>query len=129
MNPRICFSIQKAKLFLVLSGLPFSYDLKSRRFFHTKKEAAQYVSYLHTVYKGRIITHPAPLAWGLLAWSSATPSLSQARPKWLLGSVIPESSSASVGSLVSTKAFFLPQYSAWGIPYLFIHYSRQMKRR
>jgi hypothetical protein len=50
---------QKAKAFLVLSGLPFGHGLKYSRFFHTKKEAVQYVSYLHAVYKGRIIPNPA----------------------------------------------------------------------
>jgi hypothetical protein len=52
---------QKAKAFLVLSGLPFGHGLKYRRFFRTKKEAARYVSYLHTVYKNRIIPNPAQL--------------------------------------------------------------------
>jgi hypothetical protein len=56
---------QKAKPFLVLSGLPFGSGLKYRRFFHTKKEAARYVSYLHAVYKGRIIPNP-PLPGGQL---------------------------------------------------------------
>jgi hypothetical protein len=56
---------QKAKSFLVLSGLPFGSGLKYRRFFKTKKEAARYVSYLHTVYKGRIIPNP-PLPGGQL---------------------------------------------------------------
>jgi hypothetical protein len=46
---------QNAKPFLVLSGVPFGSGLKYRRFFHTKKEAAQYVAYLHAVYKDRII--------------------------------------------------------------------------
>jgi hypothetical protein len=50
---------QKAKAFLVRSRLPFGHGLKYRRFFHTKKEAVQYVSYLHTVYKDRIIPDPA----------------------------------------------------------------------
>jgi hypothetical protein len=50
---------QKAKAFLVLSGLPFGHGLKYSRFFHTKKEAAQYVAYLHKVYEGRIIPNPA----------------------------------------------------------------------
>jgi hypothetical protein len=50
---------QKAKSFLVKSGLPFGHGLKYRRFFRTKKEAAHYISYLHTVYKGRIIPNPA----------------------------------------------------------------------
>jgi hypothetical protein len=50
---------QKAKAFLVLSGLPFGHGLKYRRFFHTKKEATRYVSYLHAVYKGRIIPNLA----------------------------------------------------------------------
>jgi hypothetical protein len=50
---------QKAKAFLVLSGLPFGSGLKVHRFFKTKKEATRYVSYLHAVYKGRIIQNPA----------------------------------------------------------------------
>jgi hypothetical protein len=50
---------QKAKAFLVLSGLPFGSGLKYRRFFHTKKEAVMYVSYLHAVYKDRIVPFPA----------------------------------------------------------------------
>jgi hypothetical protein len=49
---------QKVKAFLVLSGLPFGSVLKHRRFFQTEKEAAQYVSHLHAVYKGRIIPNP-----------------------------------------------------------------------
>jgi hypothetical protein len=56
---------QKAQAFLVLSGLPFGHGLKHRRFFRTKKEAVQYVSYLHTVYKGRIIPN-LPLPGGQL---------------------------------------------------------------
>jgi hypothetical protein len=56
---------QKAKPFLVLSGLPFGSGLKYRRFFRTKKEAARYVAYLHAVYKGRIIPNP-PLSGGQL---------------------------------------------------------------
>ena len=56
---------QNAKAFLVRSGLPFGSGLKYRRFFKTKKEAAQYVSYLHAVYKGRIIPNP-PLPGGQL---------------------------------------------------------------
>jgi hypothetical protein len=54
---------QKAKAFLVLSGLPFGHGLKYRRFFRTKKEAEQYVSHLHAAYKGRIIPNP-PLPGG-----------------------------------------------------------------
>jgi hypothetical protein len=54
---------QNAKAFLVMSGLPFGSGLKYRRFFHTKKEAAPYVSYLHAAYKGRIIPKP-PLPGG-----------------------------------------------------------------
>jgi hypothetical protein len=50
---------QNAKSFLVMSGLPFGSVLKQRRFFHTPKEAAQYVSHLHAVYKGRIIPNHA----------------------------------------------------------------------
>jgi hypothetical protein len=50
---------QNARAFLVLSGLPFGSVLKHRRFFQTKKEAAQYVSHLLSVYKGRIIPNPA----------------------------------------------------------------------
>jgi hypothetical protein len=56
---------QNAKAFLVLSGLPFGSGLKYRRFFHTKKEAAQYVFHLHSVYKGRIVPNP-PLSGGQL---------------------------------------------------------------
>jgi hypothetical protein len=54
---------QSAKPFLVLSDLPFGSVLKQRRFFKTKKEATRYVSYLHAVYKGRIIPNP-PLPGG-----------------------------------------------------------------
>jgi hypothetical protein len=50
---------QNAKSFLVLSGLPFGSRLKVRRFFKTKQEAVQYVSYLHAVYKGRSIPNPS----------------------------------------------------------------------
>jgi hypothetical protein len=50
---------QHARPFLVKSGLPFGHGLKHCRFFHTKKEAARYVSHLHAVYKGRIIPNPA----------------------------------------------------------------------
>jgi hypothetical protein len=59
---------QNAKPFLVLSGLPFGSGLKYSRFFKTEKEAAQYVSYLHTVYKGRIIPNP-PLPGGQLTFN------------------------------------------------------------
>jgi hypothetical protein len=54
---------QNAKAFLVLSGLPFGSVLKQRRFFRTEQEAAQFVSHLHTVYKGCIIPNP-PLPGG-----------------------------------------------------------------
>jgi hypothetical protein len=50
---------QNAKAFLVRSGLPFGSGLKYRRFFSSEQEAARYVSYLHAVYKGRIIPNPA----------------------------------------------------------------------
>jgi hypothetical protein len=50
---------QNAKAFLVRSRLPFGHGLKYSRFFHTEEEAARYVSYLHAVYKGRIIPNPA----------------------------------------------------------------------
>jgi hypothetical protein len=50
---------QKAKAFLVSSGLPFGSGLKYRRFFHTKQEAARYVAYLRRVYKNRIFPFPA----------------------------------------------------------------------
>jgi hypothetical protein len=56
---------QKAKAFLFHSGLPFGSVHKQRRFYKTKKEAARYVSYLHAVYKGRIIPNP-PLPGGQL---------------------------------------------------------------
>jgi hypothetical protein len=52
---------QNTKAFPVKSGLPFGHGLKYRRFFPAKKEAAQYVSYLHALYKGRIIPNlPLP---------------------------------------------------------------------
>jgi hypothetical protein len=54
---------QNAKAFLVFSGLPFGSGLKYRRFFHTRQEAARYISYLHAVYTGRIIPNP-PLPGG-----------------------------------------------------------------
>jgi hypothetical protein len=41
-----------------MSGLPFGSSLKYHRFFRTKKEAAQYVSYLHAIYKNRIVPNP-----------------------------------------------------------------------
>jgi hypothetical protein len=47
-----------APAFLVRSGLPFGRGLKHRRFFRTEQEAAIYVSYIHTVYKGRIVPMP-----------------------------------------------------------------------
>jgi hypothetical protein len=50
---------QTAKAFLVRSRLLFGHGLKYRRFFKTKKEAVRYVSYLHTVYKNRIVPFPA----------------------------------------------------------------------
>jgi hypothetical protein len=46
---------QNAPASLVLSGLPYGYGLKHRRFFKTEKEAARYVSYLHTVYANRTV--------------------------------------------------------------------------
>jgi hypothetical protein len=58
---------QNARPFLLWSGLPFGSVLKQRRFFHTKKEAARYVAYLHAVYKGRIIPNP-PLPGGQLVF-------------------------------------------------------------
>jgi hypothetical protein len=57
---------QKAKSILVKSGLPFGSGLAYRRFFRTKKEAAQYAAYLHAVYKNRIVPNP-PLPGGQLA--------------------------------------------------------------
>jgi hypothetical protein len=59
---------QNAMPFLVISGLPFGHGLKYRRFFHTQKEAAQYVSYLHAVYKGHMIPNP-PLLGGQLVFN------------------------------------------------------------
>jgi hypothetical protein len=56
---------QTARPFLVRSGLPFGSGLKTSRFFHTKNEAARYVSYLRAVYKNRIIPNP-PLPGGQL---------------------------------------------------------------
>ena len=54
---------QNARVFLVRSGLPFGSGLKYRRFFKTEQEAARYVSHLHAVYKGRIVSNP-PLPGG-----------------------------------------------------------------
>jgi hypothetical protein len=59
---------QNAKPFLVLSGLLFGSGLKYRCFFKTEKAAAQYVSYLHAVYKGHIIANP-PLSGGQLVFN------------------------------------------------------------
>jgi hypothetical protein len=59
---------QNARPFLVRSRLPFGSGLKYRRFFKTEKEAAQYVLYLHTVYKGRIVPNP-PLRGGQLVFN------------------------------------------------------------
>ena len=56
---------QNARAFLVRSGLPFGSTLKQRRFFKTEQEAARYVSYLHAVYKDRIVPNP-PLPGGQL---------------------------------------------------------------
>jgi hypothetical protein len=44
----------KAKASLVFFALPVGHGLKVRRFFHTEQEAAQYVSYLHKLYKNRM---------------------------------------------------------------------------
>jgi hypothetical protein len=59
---------QNAKVVLVRSGLPFGSGPKYRRFFHSKKEATRYVSYLHAVYKGRIIPN-SPLPGGQLVFN------------------------------------------------------------
>jgi hypothetical protein len=59
---------QHARPFLVWSGLPFGHGLKYRHFFKTEREAAQYVSYLHAVYKGRVIPNP-PLPGGQLSFN------------------------------------------------------------
>jgi hypothetical protein len=56
---------QKVKPYLVFTGIPFGSRLRYSRFFKSKKEAARYVSYLHAVYKGRIISKP-PLPGGQL---------------------------------------------------------------
>jgi hypothetical protein len=56
---------QNAKSFLVKSGLPFGSGLKHRRFFRTKKVAAQYAAHLRAAYKNRIVPHP-PLPGGQL---------------------------------------------------------------
>jgi hypothetical protein len=49
---------QKARAFLVNSGLPFGHGLKYRRFFRTKQEAAGYVAYLRRVYQHRTVPNP-----------------------------------------------------------------------
>jgi hypothetical protein len=56
---------QKAKAFLVKSGLPFGSRLKVRHFFRTKQEAARFVSHLRGVYKNRTNPNP-PLPGGQL---------------------------------------------------------------
>jgi hypothetical protein len=43
------------RLILCYPDLPFGHSLKCRRFFRTEKEAARYVSYLHTIYAGRTV--------------------------------------------------------------------------
>jgi hypothetical protein len=50
---------QKAKAFLIQSRLSFGSGLKYRRFFKTKEEASEYVSYINKVYKNRIVPYPA----------------------------------------------------------------------
>jgi hypothetical protein len=58
---------QKARSFLVRYGLPFGSGLEYRRFLKTKKESAQYVSYLHAVYKSRTVSNPAVVSGGQLS--------------------------------------------------------------
>jgi hypothetical protein len=55
-----------ARPFLVQSGMPVGSVLNHSRFFATEKEAVQFVSHLHEVYKGRIIPNP-PLPGGQLS--------------------------------------------------------------
>jgi hypothetical protein len=55
---------QNSKAFLVRSCLPFGHRLKISRLFKTEKETAQYVSYLHTVYKNRMVSNPATVSGG-----------------------------------------------------------------
>jgi hypothetical protein len=50
---------QHARAFLVQSGLPFGHGRKHRRFFRMEEEAALYVSYLHAVYKDRMVSNPS----------------------------------------------------------------------
>jgi hypothetical protein len=57
---------QMAMSFLVRSGMPAGSVLNHSRFFATEKEAAQFVSHLHAVYKSRIIPNP-PLPGGQLS--------------------------------------------------------------
>jgi hypothetical protein len=57
---------QMAMSFLVKSGIPIGSGLTHSRFFATEKEAAQFVSQLHAVYRGRIIPNP-PLPGGQLS--------------------------------------------------------------
>jgi hypothetical protein len=58
---------QTARAFLVRSCFPFGHRLKVRRFFKTKNEAAQYVSYLHAVYKNHMVSNPAAVSGGQLS--------------------------------------------------------------
>jgi hypothetical protein len=50
---------QEARAFLIQSWLPFGSGLKYSRFFKTKEEASEYVSYINTVYKNRVVSYPA----------------------------------------------------------------------
>jgi hypothetical protein len=54
---------QKARPYLILSGLPFGSVLKYRRFFRTQKEAARYIAHLRRVYKNRMAPK-TPLSGG-----------------------------------------------------------------
>jgi hypothetical protein len=56
--------LDNAQVHLVLSGFTFGSGLKICRFFLTKTQAAQYVSYLNKVYKNRKGPVPSPAPAG-----------------------------------------------------------------
>jgi hypothetical protein len=55
---------RNAQSFLVRYTLPFGSSLKYRCLFKTKKEAVQYASYLHAVYKNRMVSNPTTVFGG-----------------------------------------------------------------
>jgi hypothetical protein len=67
-KPVLVSTIPKSRTprrFLSDPRLPFGHRLNVCRF--SKKESAQYVSYLHTVYKNRMISNTAAVSSGQLS--------------------------------------------------------------